>query len=216
LAHSIYGIDYKELLTAFVTEEKTKTAALSDLISDFYNHSRKMQSGGPEFMSSKKWLNIWWPPDELAFIRAVTEDKLDDFYDDAKQILYEVFDKHNIKNYDRVISEAILLNKSLIKLPNQIRDLEIKLNWNILDIYNATLLGKQFSLKSGDFTYYIDRTSETWDSWEDWCEKVVWWSNKKGAYLYDCLVRENKRKIKSKIPVIRIESEPFGNDARYQ
>ncbi len=188
LAHSVYGIDYKELLTAFVTEEKTKTGAFSDLIKVFYDQARNMQNGGPEFMSSKRWLNIWWPPDELAFIKAVTEDKLDDFYDDAKGILYGVFDQRGIKNYEGVISESIFLNKSLIKLPNQMRDLEIKLNWNILDIYNA-----------------------------DWCEKVVWWSNKKGAYLYDCLVTENKRKRKLKIPqVIRIESEPFGNDARYQ
>ena len=93
---------------------------------------------------------------------------------------------------------------------------EIKLTSNILDVYNQTLLGHPAILKKGNFKYYIDRTSETWDSWEDWCEKVVWWSNKKGAYLYDCLVEENQRKIKSKIPVIRIESEPFGSDARYQ
>ncbi len=71
------------------------------------------------------------------------------------------------------------------------------------------------TLKSGDFTYFIDRTGETWNSWEDWCEKVVWWSNKKGAYLYDCLVSKSKKEFK--IPqVIKIESEPFGSDARYQ
>ena len=217
LANSVYGIDYKELFTAFVTEEKTKTGAFSDLISVFYKHTRGMQDGGPEFMSSKKWLNIWWPPDELAFIKAVTEDKLDDFYVDAKEILYSVLDKHDIKNYDKVISDSILLNKSLIKLPNQTQDLQVRLNWNILDVYNQTLLGKSSTLKSGDFSYYIDRTSETWDSWEDWCEKVVWWSNKKGAYLYDSLVVENKRKKKLKMShVMKIDSEPFGDDARYQ
>ena len=217
LANSVYGIDYKELFTAFVTEEKTKTGAFSDLISVFYKHTRGMQDGGPEFMSSKKWLNIWWPPDELAFIKAVTEDKLDDFYVDAKEILYSVLDKHDIKNYDKVISDSILLNKSLIKLPNQTQDLQVKLNWNISDVYNQTLLGKSSVLRSGDFTYFIDRTSETWDSWEDWCEKVVWWSNKKGAYLYDSLVVENKRKKKLKMShVMKIDSEPFGDDARYQ
>jgi radical SAM superfamily enzyme YgiQ (UPF0313 family) len=217
LANSVYGIDYKELFTAFVTEEKTKTGAFSDLISVFYKHTRGMQDGGPEFMSSKKWLNIWWPPDELAFIKAVTEDKLDDFYVDAKEILYSVLDKHDIKNYDKVISDSILLNKSLIKLPNQTQDLQVKLNWNISDVYNQTLLGKSSVLRRGDFTYFIDRTSETWDSWEDWCEKVVWWSNKKGAYLYDSLVVENKRKKKLKMShVMKIDSEPFGDDARYQ
>ena len=81
-------------------------------------------------------------------------------------------------------------------MPNQTQDLQVKLNWNISDVYNQTLLGKSSVLRRGDFTYFIDRTSETWDSWEDWCEKVVWWSNKKGAYLYDSLVVENKRKKK--------------------
>ena len=217
LANTVYGISYKELFDAFVTEDKSKTGAFSDLISDFYKHARNMQKGGPEFVSSKKWLNIWWPPDELAFIRAVTEGKLDDFYEDSKEILYNVFDNHGIKDYDRIISEAILLNKSLIKLPNQTRDLSVRLNWNILDVYNATLLGKESTLKEGRFTYFIDRTSETWDSWEDWCEKVVWWSNKKGAYLYDCLISNNKKKKEFIMPqVIKIESEPFGSDARYQ
>ena len=115
-----------------------------------------------------------------------------------------------------VFDLVILLNKSLIKLPNQTQDIEVKLNSNILDVYTQTLLGKPSTLKKGNFKYYVDRTTETWNSWEDWCEKVVWWSNKKGAYLYDCLVTEKKRKIKSKIPVIRIKSEPFGSDARYQ
>ncbi len=195
LANVVYGINYKELLTAFVTEEKTKTNAFSDLISDFYKQARGMQNGGPEFVSSE----------------------LDDFYVDAKEILYGVFEKHGIKNYDKVISDAILLNKSLIKLPKQTQDLQVKLNWNILDVYNQTLLGKPATLKSGDFLYYIDRTSEIWDSWEDWCEKVVWWSNKKGAYLYDCLISNNKKKKEFIMPqVIKIEGEPFGSDARYQ
>ena len=145
-----------------------------------------MQNGGPEFMSSKKWLNIWWPPDELAFIKAVTEDRLDDFYVDAKDILYRVFkEKTRLrkKNYDQIISEAISLNKSLIKLPNQTEDESVTLNTNIFEVYNQTLLGKKCSLKKGKFTYFIDKTTDTWNSWLDWAEKVVWWSNKKGAYL---------------------------------
>ena len=133
--------------------------------------------------------------------------------------------KHNIvvtsrfrkKNYDKVISEAILLNKSLIKLPNQTQDIEIKLTSNILDVYNQTLLGHPAILKKGNFKYYIDRTSETWDSWEDWCEKVVWWSNKKGAYLYDWVLVKDKKKIKTTINnIIDVNGEPFGSDARYQ
>ena len=43
------------------------------------------------------------------------------------------------------------------------------------------------TFSTGTFEYSIDRTSEKWDSWEEWCEKVVWWCNKKGAYLYECI-----------------------------
>ena len=213
-------MDYKDIFTAFVTERKTKTGAFSDLIQVFYKHARDMQKGGPEFMSSKKWLNIWWPPDELAFIKAVTEDKLDDFYVDAKEILYKVFEdktRFKRKHYNKTISEAIRLNKSLIKLPNQTKDLQIILSSNIFDVYNQTLLGNKSSLKRGQFTYFVDRTTETWNSWEDWCEKVVWWSNKKGAYLYDCVLVKDKKKIKTTINnIIDVNGEPFGSDARYQ
>ena len=217
IAHAVYGIDYKEIFDKFVTEKESKTGALSDLFKDFYNHARAMQKGGSEFISSKKWLNIWWPPDELAFIRAVTENKIEDFYEDAKHILFEIFEEKGIKNYKSVILESINLNKVLIKLPNQTKDLQINLNYNIWDVYNETLMGREKSLKSGNFKCFIDRTSETWNSWEDWCEKVVWWSNKKGAYLYNSLPSDQVELDMSKvIKYEEVKNEPFGNDMRYQ
>jgi len=73
-------------------------------------------------------------------------------------------------------------------------------------------MGREKSLKSGNFKCFIDRTSETWNSWEDWCEKVVWWSNKKGAYLYTCKLKGSKDISQRK----EIKREPFGNDMRYQ
>ena len=217
IAHAVYGMDYKDIFDKFVIEKESKTGALSDLFKDFYKHSREMQKGGPEFVSSKKWLNIWWPPDELAFIRAVTENKIEDFYEDAKHILFELFEEKGIDNYESVIEESIILNKALIKLPNQTKDLQLKLNYNIWDVYNETLMGRQKLLKKGNFNCLIDRTSETWSSWEDWCEKVVWWANKKGAYLYNSLPSDQYDKdINTVIKYEEVKSEPFGDDARYQ
>ena len=203
----------------FRRQASTKNVPIlsSDLFKDFYEHARTMQKGGPEFISSKKWLNIWWPPDELAFIRAVTENKIEDFYEDAKHILFEIFEEKGIKNYESVISESINLNKVLIKLPNQTKDLQINLNYNIWDVYNETLMGRKKLLKKGNFECLIDRTTETWNSWEDWCEKVVWWSNKKGAYLYNSLPSDQvEMDISKVIKYEEIKNEPFGNDIRYQ
>ena len=105
----------------------------------------------------------------------------------------------------------------MIKLPNQTKDLQINLNYNIWDVYNETLMGRKKLLKTGNFKCIIDRTSETWNSWEDWCEKVVWWSNKKGAYLYNSLPSDQVELDMSKvIKYEEVKSKPFGNDARYQ
>ena len=30
----------------------------------------------------------------------------------------------------------------------------------------------------------IDRTSKPYDDFQKWCREIVWWGNKKGAYLY--------------------------------
>ena len=30
----------------------------------------------------------------------------------------------------------------------------------------------------------IDRTSKPYDDFQRWCREIVWWGNKKGAYLY--------------------------------
>jgi hypothetical protein len=31
----------------------------------------------------------------------------------------------------------------------------------------------------------IDRSSKPYYDFQTWCREVVWWGNKKGAYLYD-------------------------------
>ena len=31
----------------------------------------------------------------------------------------------------------------------------------------------------------VDRERQSWWSWDDYCREVIWYGNKKGAYLYD-------------------------------
>ncbi len=30
----------------------------------------------------------------------------------------------------------------------------------------------------------VDRTSKKWKDWDTWFREVIWWGNKRGAYLY--------------------------------
>ena len=83
-----------------------------------------------------------------------------------------------------VLLESLKLNESLIKLPFQIEDLELNLNYNIWDVYQVVLLGRTADYKFGQYSYTIDRTTDKWGSWGEWCQKMVWYCNRRGAYLY--------------------------------
>jgi len=83
-----------------------------------------------------------------------------------------------------LLHESILLNRSLIKKPFQTEDLDLELSYNIWEFYRSVLCGEAIPLESKPTKYHIDRTSQTWSTWDVWFREVVWWGNKKGAYLY--------------------------------
>ena len=72
----------------------------------------------------------------------------------------------------------------MIKLPFQYTDIEIKTEYNVWEFFRSILTGERIELEKINTTYYIDRSKESWDSFQDWCRKVIWWGNKRGAYLY--------------------------------
>ena len=47
------------------------------------------------------------------------------------------------------------------------------------------LNGLDIQLEEKISCYEIDRESCKWDTWENWCQEVVWYGNKQGAYMYD-------------------------------
>ena len=111
-------------------------------------------------------------------------DQLDAFYDEAKVLLENLLAERNISLADGLLGETIELNKALLKRPFQVEDELISLEYNILDFYEDAIIGIDTPIETAPATYFIDKTTHTWDTWDDWCQKVVWYGNKKGAYLY--------------------------------
>ena len=42
----------------------------------------------------------------------------------------------------------------------------------------------KYSMNGDKVIHMIDRTSKPYDDFQTWCREIVWWGNKKGAYLY--------------------------------
>ena len=72
----------------------------------------------------------------------------------------------------------------MLKLPKRTNNIEISSDFNVLEFYQSVLEGKKIKLKESKKKYLIVRKDEEWVDDNDWAKKVVWFANKKGAYLY--------------------------------
>jgi len=184
ILHEVYNIPYSYIFELFMEKPKQTEnfPVFREILDFFYSFSKNMQEGRQEeFFHSPEYLDILWPPDEYALIKLCRENKLKEFYEETEQIMTQLV-KPN-KSTEPLL-EAIKLNRSLVKLPFQTTNLEINLSYNIWEIYRAARLEQKIELKQENCRYIIDRTNECWNSWEEWYEKMVWWCNRQGAYLY--------------------------------
>ena len=84
----------------------------------------------------------------------------------------------------RDIDEAVRLNHALVHQPFAKADLKVRLGHDLLDYWRKVRDGEQPLLSEAPLVVEIDRTSKPYDDFQKWCREIVWWGNKKGAYLY--------------------------------
>ena len=66
----------------------------------------------------------------------------------------------------------------------------LKLRYDLLGYWHAVRNGEPQSLRQAPVLVEIDRMSHRYDDFQTWCREIVWWGNKKGAYLYSPTARE--------------------------
>lgn len=184
LLHEIAGVAYRDAIEAFMSVDGDRFPVTAEIRDYFLDRAQVIQDGGPEYEFSEKWLGIWWPHDEFIFIQLAVNQRLEAFFDEALVIMENIVKERGNGPMGSVLGEALLLNRKFLKLPNQSEDLEVDLRYNILDVYHGVLHGKREQIKDTHSHIRIDRSKEVWNSWEEWCRQVVWFGNKKGAYLY--------------------------------
>ena len=183
ILHEVCGITYKDLIEIFMKRQEGQTV-LADILSIFEEKAAGIQAGGSEYSKSEEWLNIVWYPDELMLIAMSAEGRIEKFYNEAEERLQSFTKDHAGMIEPEIISNAMRLNRSLLKQPFFTEDITVKCGYNIWEIYQAALRGEHAALVRGGFTYLIDRTSQQWTSWEEWCREVIWYGNKRGDYIY--------------------------------
>jgi radical SAM superfamily enzyme YgiQ (UPF0313 family) len=184
LAHGISGIAYRDMIEAFLLADPKCYPLIAEINAFFESESQSIQKGGSEYVFSKEYLNIFWPADEYIFVKLTHEGKFDAFYQEAGKLLAETLSARHAGLPMDVIEEAIKLNHALVHQPFAKTNLKVKLRYDLLDYWNKVRGGEQALLKEQPMVVEIDRTSKPYDDFQKWCREIVWWGNKKGAYLY--------------------------------
>jgi radical SAM superfamily enzyme YgiQ (UPF0313 family) len=184
LLHETCGLAYRAMIEAFLAEHGQRYPAITGIKQFFIDKAKDIQNGGAEYCHSAEWLDIYWPADEYVLIKLCVEGKLKDFYDEAEALLGALLEAEQLKLPAGILKEAVTLNRSLVKLPFQPTDLELVTNYNLWDFYKAALVSDKAPLMERRTINRIERSKHVYHSWQDWYREVIWYGNKKGAYLY--------------------------------
>ena len=184
VAHQLTGVRYIDVFEAFLEAPKSDYPVIGEISELFHREAKSIQNGGAEYVYSADWLGIYWPADEYAFIKLVSEQKIDAFYTEALRLLLSLIPAEQLEASRQIIGDAVALNRTLVKCPNQTGTLEVPTTHNIWSVFQSIRRGQEATIIEQPQTIQIDRSTEFYDDFQLWCREVVWWGNKKGAYLY--------------------------------
>ena len=184
VAHDLTGLRYRDIFEAFLNADTAKYPLLAEIVRFFLDEAERIQNGQPEYVFSREWLNIYWPADEYVFIKLTGEGTFASFYQEAGTLLMELVDAAGGSSERDRVEDAITLNQAMVKQPFASGEVSVTMNYDIMSFYQAARTGRTTTLDKKKTRVLIDRSIGRYDDFQTWCREVVWWGNKKGAYLY--------------------------------
>ena len=187
LMQRLFGVKVKDIAQFALFESDSFPIFKS--ISDFFlSKARAIQSGDVEYCYSKKFLNSYWKPDEMALLNLVSDGRLYSFFDEAEGLISKASEVNidadmHAHETEAIISDALALTKALFKTVGVPPVPEVNLRFNVYDWFNQTKTGENTALIAEPSRIIVspERTFEM----GEWARFVVWYGNRTGAYFYD-------------------------------
>ncbi|MDP6110211.1 MAG: hypothetical protein QGF71_09080, partial [Rhodospirillales bacterium] len=112
-------------------------------------------------------------------------------YHEAGRLMKELAIRHGHEKLGPVIDNATSLNGAAVNQPGNLDDLVVNTGSNVYEIYRDRLHGQSTPLSMGRHSYRIERANAVHEDLAGWFREVVWFGNKKGAYLFPIHPQEN-------------------------
>lgn len=185
VVRELAGIQYRHMIEAFIDADSEKYPHIGSIRDFFMSEAKSLQLGGSEYVHSHEWLDIYWPADEYIFIDLTVKKNMEAFYMEAENLLLELCRKADAGlEVEAPLKEAVKVNRCLIHQPFVFDDIEIELEYDIVSFYDNVRCGNRKKLEKTDNLLRVERAKRSYDDLQAWCQEIVWWGNKKGAYLY--------------------------------
>ena len=181
-----YGVSYRKMVEAFLDCEPETFPVSAELGRIFIRTAQGLQNGKPSVIASPACLNQWWSPDTYALISLVSQEKWTAFFEEAEEILKRLAGERPGSD-ERLLSEAIALNRELFKRPGVFTNGSVTLSANLLEYYEAVLSGTPVPLERCPETCQIDRTSSVWPHDDDWYRFIDELQGDPARYLYEAV-----------------------------
>ena len=183
-------VPISQVLDSFISVS-SRYPLLHSLIKFLDSEALSISNGGPEYIHSKSFLDIYWPIDEYLFIDLVVNSKLDIFYSELKSFLIELLSNSQNDYFDylspdaatSIISESIDLNHWLLNTTLK-KPQTFESHWNILDCFESHINGGFVDLSRSNANFQISDHSPFHPDLDDWLREIVWYGNKRGSYLH--------------------------------
>ena len=102
----------------------------------------------------------------------------------ARQILGTLAREQGPGIFPAAVGDAITLNAAAINQPGNAIDVVVETGTNPLEIYRGQLRGNPPEERIGTFNYLVERNVGAQTEWHIWFREIVWFGNKKGAYIH--------------------------------
>lgn len=186
LINDQFNIPYRRLIEEFISSDPSSRPIMSRIVEFFKNKAVGIQTGKDgEFEYSEKYLNIYWPPEELAHIEMCAAGELNDFYKESVQLFGEILGCGLTMEVNNLLQESALISNLLVRLPFEGDDVEVDITHNIPQYVKSIILGNKTKLQAGNYKIKVIRAGTQLQGWSEWAKRVIWFGNRRGAYLYD-------------------------------
>lgn len=192
LAAEHSDLTYRNMFEAFMEVRGEDFPVLGEIRDFFLDEARRIQEGGSEYVYSADWLGIYWPADEYMYIRLTAEGKLPLFYKESLALISGLLGDGDSVLPQGALEDAVRLNGALMKQPFVADDIHVDLDHDVAAFCDGIRQGIRAPLKAGRIAVRVSRSNAYYANFNDWCREVVWWGNKKGAYLYNTQIPEKQ------------------------